>query len=254
MGGTVAFAMRPDNMSIQIGGLSRRQMADRVSYRDIKAAVIRRIRTGRWPPGSQIPGEVELAVDFGCARATVNRALRELAEDGLLDRRRKAGTRVAAARRRTARFEIPRVQAEVEAAGKAYGYCLLHREVAAPPTQLMADPGLSGRCLHVVSLHTADGAPFQYEDRWVDLQVVPAIEGADLESTSANAWLVAHVPFSDAEMTFGAATADADAARYLELPAGTPVFEAVRITRLDGRPVTHARMVHGPDYRLHTRY
>ena len=42
-----------------------------------------------------IPGEEALAREFGCARATVNRALRDLAEAGVLERRRKAGTRVA---------------------------------------------------------------------------------------------------------------------------------------------------------------
>jgi GntR family transcriptional regulator, histidine utilization repressor len=43
---------------------------------------------------------------LGCARATVNRALRDLAEAGLLERRRKGGTRVPLTPVRKATFEI----------------------------------------------------------------------------------------------------------------------------------------------------
>ncbi len=57
--------------------------------------VLRRIHCRDWEPGEQIPNEADLALEFGCARATVNRALRTLAESGVLDRKRKAGTRVA---------------------------------------------------------------------------------------------------------------------------------------------------------------
>ena len=56
------------------------------TYRDVKSAILGRITEGKWPPGALIPGEVELAQAFGCSRATVNRAMRELSDEGLLDR------------------------------------------------------------------------------------------------------------------------------------------------------------------------
>jgi formimidoylglutamate deiminase len=65
------------------------------SWQAVQDEVRRRIAARLWRPGDFIPHETDLAREFGCARATVNRALRELAEEGLLDRRRKAGTRVA---------------------------------------------------------------------------------------------------------------------------------------------------------------
>ena len=64
-------------------------------WEEIRAEVLRRIERRDWRPGATIPTEEQLAAEFGCARATVNRALRELAEAGVLERRRKAGTRVA---------------------------------------------------------------------------------------------------------------------------------------------------------------
>ena len=54
------------------------------------------ITSGRWPVGSRIPIEPELAERFGVARGTVREAVRALAHNGLLDIRQGSGTYVAA--------------------------------------------------------------------------------------------------------------------------------------------------------------
>ena len=60
------------------------------SRQTVQEEVLRRIHMRAWKPGEMIPHEADLAREFGCARATVNRALREIANTGLLERRRKA--------------------------------------------------------------------------------------------------------------------------------------------------------------------
>ena len=52
-------------------------------WEDIRAEVLRRIRARDWQPGAQIPTEEDLAVEFGVARATVHRSLRDQAEAGV---------------------------------------------------------------------------------------------------------------------------------------------------------------------------
>ena len=69
-------------------------MSKRGSFRDVKTFVLNEIRQGRWRPGDLIPKEQELATRFNCARMTAHRALRELAEEGVVERRRRSGTRV----------------------------------------------------------------------------------------------------------------------------------------------------------------
>ena len=64
------------------------------NWQSVQTEVLRRIHAREWEPGDLIPNESDLALEFGCARTTVNRALRAIADSGLLDRRRKAGTRV----------------------------------------------------------------------------------------------------------------------------------------------------------------
>lgn len=224
-------------------------------FRAIKAEILRRIRTRDWPPGAALPAETDLAAEFGCARATINRALRELAEDGVLDRRRKAGTRVSPAPTRRARVDIPQTRAEVEATGARYRYALLTREEQPAPAWLAALLALPPEApmVHVQALHFADDRPWQVEDRWINLAAVPAARDEPFRDTGPNEWLIGQVPFSEAEMSFSAARADTALARLLNVEEGAPLFRAERTTWLDGRPVTHAQLSYPPGYRMRTR-
>jgi GntR family histidine utilization transcriptional repressor len=182
--------------------------------------------------------------------------MRELAEEGYLDRRRKSGTRVRAAPMRHARFEIPLTRDEVEARGALYRYALISRAASVAPDWLRARLGLKPgtRCLHVTCLHSADGQPFQHEDRWINLQRLAAAEDADFSSRSPNEWLVETVPFSDVELSFSAVAAEPVIADHLGCSAGSPLFQMERATWLDSAPVTFVQLTYAPRYRLTTRY
>ncbi len=225
-------------------------------YREVKAEILRRVRSREWAAGALIPAETQLAEDFGCARATVNRALRELAEEGLLDRRRRAGTRISAEPVRRARFDIPMIRPEVEATGAPYRYARLARRAVPLPGWLAAELAIaSGQpALQVSAMHYAGPAPFAHEDRWIILATVPGAAKETFETTSANEWLIGQVPFSEAQMVFSAARAGAEAAGFLGLAEGDPVFRAERTTWLDGKPVTRARLTYPPGYRMVTRF
>lgn len=90
-----------------------------VTFKDVKADLLDQIARGAMPPGSLMPNEIDLAESYGCARATVNRAMRELADEGIVERKRKAGTRVRMTPIRQARFSIPIVREEIEAQGRS---------------------------------------------------------------------------------------------------------------------------------------
>lgn len=58
------------------------------NWQSVQDEARHRILAREWVPDDLIPNEADLAVEFGSARTTVTRALRTLAEAGLLDRRR----------------------------------------------------------------------------------------------------------------------------------------------------------------------
>ncbi len=228
----------------------------RTSYLDVKAAILERIRGGALMPGDTVPGEEALAGEFGCARVTVNRALRELAEAGVVERRRKAGTRVLDPTPRDAELEVPSVRAEIEATGAEYRYELLARRIAAPPREIRAALGLGAgaKALNLRCRHWAGRQVHQFEDRWINLDTVPAAREADFAAMGPNEWLIRAMPLSQVEHVFSAANATPEEAQLLGIGAGAAVFVAERRTWIDGRAITRARLVHpGASYRLVAR-
>ena len=65
-------------------------------FDQVVAQLREQITSGRWPVGSRIPIEPELAEQLGVARGTLREAVRALAHNGLLDIRQGSGTYVAA--------------------------------------------------------------------------------------------------------------------------------------------------------------
>lgn len=212
------------------------------NWQAIQAEVLRRIHAREWPPGQIIPGEVELAREFGCARATVNRAMQALADVGLLERRRKAGTRVALHPVSKATVDIPVIRQEVEDRGETYGYRLLSRT-----TGNHAMFG-SSPALHVVALHHANNAPFVVEDRWINLGVAPGAADQSFVEISANEWLLTHAPYTRGDIAFSSANATEPMAEQLGTNPGAAVFVVDRTTWDQDKAITTVRLCYAPGY------
>lgn len=228
----------------------------KATFRDVKSDIMTKITTGEWAPGAQLPNEIDLAEAYGCARATVNRAMRELAEEGVVERRRKAGTRVRMAPVRQARFSIPVVRAEIEAQNATYRYALVSRTEIEAPHWLRARLQLAQESpvLHLTCMHYADGNPYQFEDRWISLAMLPQARDADFTTMGPNEWLVSTVPFSDAEIAFSATSATAELAEYLGCSQGEALFTVERSTWLKEEAITFVRQTFRPGHRMTTRY
>lgn len=221
------------------------------TWRQVHDEVLRRIGQREWPPGALIPAETELAEEFGCARATVNRALRELAEAGLVERRRKAGTRVAIRPIRHARLAIPVIREDIEASGARYSYALLGASERAAPAQIRARMEGAGRLLHVAAVHFADDAPFVLEERWINLEIMPEAGAPDLfKQESANEWLVRNAAFAGGDMELSSAPAEAPEASALGVAPGAPLLIVDRLTRAPDAPITLARLAYAPGHRM----
>jgi GntR family histidine utilization transcriptional repressor len=202
-----------------------------VTWQSVQAEARRRMQSREWPPGAQIPHEADLTTELGCARATVNRALRELAKQGLLDRRRKAGTRVPLHPVRKATFDIPIIRADIEGRGLAHGYPLIGAQTAWHPADIATRLGLDTcKLLHILALHSANAAPFCLEDRWINPAATPGIAKIDLSLISANEWLVENTALSSAEVALSAQPAPAPVAARLNCPP------ARRCSPLTGSP------------------
>lgn len=225
-------------------------------FHDIKNEVLDRIQTRVWPQGSLLPTELELATEFGCARATVNRALRELADQGIVNRKRKGGTRVVATPVLQAKLHIPVVRQTVENMNAAYRYTLVSRTLIEAPLWLQARLELpkDAKVLHLRCMHHADNQPFQFEERWINIAVVPKAADEDFIAVGPNEWLLAEIPFSNAELTFAAIPATGELTEFLSVPATTPLFQMERTTWFRNDLVTYVRMTFHQGYLMRTAF
>lgn len=228
---------------------------DRKSWQAVQNEVRRRISQRDWKPGDFIPHEADLAQEFGCARATVNRALRGLAEAGLLERRRRAGTRVALNPVRRAEFAIPVIRAEIEGKGQHHAHSVCLREMRLPPPDVQArmQVSVSVPQLFVQTLYLADGTAYVFESRWINVNAIPAVECEDFSIFSPNEWLVREVAFDGGDFTFSAITATPAEATMLSCRTGEGLFVLDRTTRHAGQVITSVRLVFHPGYQMHTR-
>lgn len=226
----------------------------RSSFRTISEEISRRIRERRWKPGGLIPGEKALAVEFGVARGTINRALQELVRAGLIERKRRVGTRVVLNPVREARFSIPVIAEEIAALGATYRYRLLSRETRVANLQdaERLGIGVGDQVLHVRCLHFSDEQPYQLEDRLINPAIAPDVLRQGFADEGPNEWLVAAAPFSRAEFTFFAGLPSEEEALLLEVEPQAPVFIGDRRTWLLAQPVTAVRMTHPHTHRLKT--
>lgn len=212
-------------------------------YEQIRTEILRRINSQAWPAGFAVPNEEKLAVEFGVARGTVRRAMASLVDAGLIERRRRAGTRVVGRKSHSSTLTIPVVRHEIENGGHSYGYKLLESGVCGSEND---DQGLFGDALlrHIISLHLSNGRPYQLEDRLVNLSAIPEARDADFSTVSPNEWLIARVPYSSVRTILRAELPSDEDSQYLKLKRNEPVFVIERQTRLNGEALTLVRMAH----------
>lgn len=229
--------------------------SDLMTWQSIHAEILRRISERHWQPGEQLPKDVELAAEFGCSRSTINRAMRALADAGLLERRRKAGTRVALNPVRKATLDIPVVRLDIEGRGGVYLHRLLGHEITPAPLLVTSKLGLAAgtKMLHLPALHFSDGTPYMAEDRWVNHTAFPAILEVDFESISANEWLVQNAPLTTGDITFCATNASCEEAEVLQAKPGDALFTIERSTWAGGVAVTNVRLVYAHGFKMHTQ-
>ncbi len=221
------------------------------TWQSIYDEVLRRIHAREWPPGQVIPTEVDLTVEFGCARATVNRALQTLADAGVLERRRKFGTRVALHPVSRATVDIPIIRQEVETLGESYGYELLSDDKTI--NLHWQNDTHNGQFRHLRALHCAGGAPYVLENRWISLETVPSAKDQDFSDQSANEWLLTHIPYTHGDISFSALGASGSDAKTLGCNTGSPLFSIERLTWDHDQPVTAVQLLYAPGYEIRTR-
>ncbi len=194
------------------------------AYQGIKDFILARIHAGEWAEGDQVPSENELAREFGVARMTVNRALRELTAEQVLTRVQGAGTFVARPKYESTLVAIRSISDEIAARGHDYRAAVLHLGATVADAALADEMDLAAGSpvFHSLVLHFENDEPVQLEERWVNPAVAPEYALQDFSAVTPNQYLVRVAPLQRVEYRIEAALPEPAAARALSMADGEP--------------------------------
>ncbi|HZH27301.1 MAG TPA: GntR family transcriptional regulator, partial [Azospirillaceae bacterium] len=134
-------------------------------YERVKEALAERVRGGEWAPGDALPSEAALAGAYGVALGTVRRAVSDLVEDGLLERRQGSGTYVRRGAFASSMFRFFRLQGAEGAPLHPEGR-LLTREIVPATAEMARGLGLEAGApvIRMDRVRLVDGEPLLAED------------------------------------------------------------------------------------------
>lgn len=215
--------------------------ATKPRHADVARDLMDGIASGRFPVGSLLPTELALCGHYSASRHTVRVALAELAQRGLVSRRKNVGTRVESATQATAfRPSLASVEDLVQF-GAAHMRTVRETKQVVAGVALARELGCApgARWLRVTSLRLGDG-----EDRapigWTDVFVDAAYADIEAAVRASPATLISELieqrhgkRIQKIRQDIVAVATPATRARALQVEAGSP---ALKVTRryLDG--------------------
>lgn len=212
------------------------------AYRRVHELIGLQIRSGKWKPGLQLPSENQLVRALGLSRMTVNRALRELAQEGLVTRTAGVGTFVAEDKTPSALFEVRNIADDIAQRGHRHSTEIIEavREPGTAEDPLAAD----GEVLRTLLVHFEDDTPIQVEDRRVNPAVAPAYLDQDFTARTPHHYLSEIAPMTRGEHVVEAVLGDERECRLLRIERTEPCLLLLRCTWSGPLLVSTARLIH----------
>jgi GntR family transcriptional regulator, histidine utilization repressor len=225
-------------------------------YEQVKAYIRQKSRSGEWKPGDRIPSENDLVRILGISRMTVNRALREMSDEGDLTRRAGVGTFLAESRPSSTLLMIARIGDEIRARGHRYHWAIVlkAREKADAETAAALGIRTGAPLFHLTCVHYENGVPVQLEDRYVNPAAAPRFLQQTFADQTPGEYLLTEVPADEIEHTVDAVL-PGPGARLLKITRDEPCLLLTRRTWAGAVNVTFVRLLYPASrYRLNCRF
>ncbi len=226
-------------------------------YQQLKDLIIGRISSGELRPSDRVPSENELVELMSVSRMTANRALRELNDEGYVERIAGRGTFVSDFRSQSHLLEVHNIAEEIAQRGHAHASKVLRqsRQHARGEVAKALHVEQGTEVFHLLLVHFENGAPIQLEDRHVLASFAPLCLEQDFESITPSAYLTSVAPLQEAEQVVRASLPNAAVRKHLNFDDDEASLVVIRRTWSAGRPVTFARLHHpGSRYELTGHY
>lgn len=215
-------------------------------YQQLKEMIIGRIMSGELQPRDRVPSENELVDTMKVSRMTANRALRELTDEGYVERIAGRGTFVADFKAASHVLEVRNIADEVERRGHTYSAVVHRQELQQADGEILdaLQTTAGSDVFHVLVVHKENGVPIQLEDRYVLGQFAPDCLEQDFSRITPSAWLSGIAPLAEAEHIVRATMPGKSIREPLKMNEQEPCLLVIRRTWAGGRPVSFGRLYH----------
>src|SRR5690606_28516521 len=188
-----------------------------------------------------MPGEQDLAAEYGASRNTIREALTLLKEEGLIERAPKVGTRVAQRKYDHGLDELLGLQETLKGHGTVRNEVRIATHITPPPAVARRLELAQGeRVVHVERLRYLADMPLSLDLTYLTPDIGAQVLEHDLEHNDIFVLIeqIAGCSLGSADLALEAVAAAPHTATTLDLPAGAPLLMLERLSRLeDGRPV-----------------
>jgi len=191
----------------------------------------RRIDSGEWAVGRQVPTLEKLAAELGVARATIRHAIGYLESEGLIGRYRGRGTFVLKKPELEVWHDIPTDWAELVGTAPDIKHEWLEcRRADAPPTPSHPGGRLAPAYQLMRRLHRRNGVPYLIGRAYVERGLFKAIGKRGFDNAVPYRTIHRHLGLrvGRAEQTLLVGTAAMEEAHLLGIPLNAPIVLAYR--------------------------
>ncbi|WP_407330321.1 histidine utilization repressor [Enterovibrio sp. 27052020O] len=231
-------------------------MAKSPRFKQIQAYLQKKIDSREWPVGTRIPTEAELCEQFSVSRMTVNKAVRDLVNEGWLERTPRLGTFVCQKKAESPLMDIRNIADEIRERGQRYHSEIISLQAINSPEDVAMRLGmmLGTEVFKSEIVHFADEVPVQMEIRWVNPVHAPDYLKQDFSTITPNQYLVTRCPLSTIEHTVEAILPPANVASLLKMQSDQPCLLLHRRTWSSSQLISAALLYHpGDRYKLSAR-
>jgi GntR family histidine utilization transcriptional repressor len=245
-------------MNAVVGGFDAiNKAAPEPIYQQIIKTIQQKIAAGEWTVGQKLPSENDLVAALEVSRMTINRALRELTQQGLINRVHGLGSFVAETPRHASLIELQDIALEIKQRGKCHSSRVLALTTVEANAEVAGQMGLAvaAPVYYLGAVHLQDDTPLQLEMRYVNPQAMPEFIHQDFTHGTSTAYLLKQFQPDEMEHIVRACRPDALVCEQLMMNPGEPCLQLIRRTWKNDQVVTYVTLTYpGDRYDLGARY
>ena len=232
-------------------------MAKQPLFEDIKESIKKQIADGVYKVGDKIPTEMELSKVFSTSRQTVNKALRDLVLDDIIERFPRSGSFVKEKVAQSSILDLKNIADEVKERGNTYSNRLVSLN------KIKADGNIS-KVLHVVKdqelyisqmIHYENGVPVRFDTRYIKPSSSKEYINQKFTDITPGEYLKKSCPVEKVDNTIEAVVVSHEIKEYLDISHNEPCLKISRVVTSRGEVASYSKLYYPSSrYKLNSTF